>query len=77
MIAFANGAAERLVGDGLPLLGSLLGEALPPALREAAGAGAPNAVVEAAGVRYRVHREAMGEGLRGTLLMLVPLEGGH
>ncbi|MDO9286967.1 MAG: EAL domain-containing protein [Aquabacterium sp.] len=68
-VAYANLAAERLLGDGGGLLGLRLADVLPMA----DGDGSPPGVIELAGQTFQVERGELtsGGGPRGRLLVLV------
>ena len=76
MIAAANAGAEKLLGNGHPLLGSFAGERLPEGVRGwfDANDGSPRRI-EIQGEDYMMTRHAMGMGShsRGALLVMKPL----
>jgi response regulator RpfG family c-di-GMP phosphodiesterase len=73
MVAFSNRAAEHLLGNGIPLLGSAAADTLPPALVACLHEG-PHRKVEIDGRRYDVSSTTMGSSSQsqGTLLFLTP-----
>lgn len=75
MVAFANARAEAMFGNGVPLLGSLVGETPLAGCLTGAAVGKTE-VAEAAGQRFNVLCEPLGNfsSARGRLLVLVPQE---
>ena len=73
MVALANARAEAMFGNGVPLLGSLVGETLLAGCFTEAAAGKTE-VAEVGGRRFSVLCQPLGNAsrARGRLLMLVP-----
>ena len=74
MIVFANVEADRVIGKGLPLLGSFSDECLPPPLQPLFAAGDGSMLIWADGGRdWRVTCREMGEKSQshGKLMLFV------
>ena len=74
MVAVANGEAENLLGNGMPLLGSEAAECLPQdVLRWLAGDGAAgNFKLSLHGRAFRIGRRPMAGRYKGTMLTFHP-----
>jgi hypothetical protein len=75
MVALANARAEAMFGNGVPLLGSLVGETPLAGCLSGAVVGKTE-VAEVGGQRFSVLCQPLGNAsrARGRLLVLVPQE---